>query len=216
MDIEILAVVAGCIGGRFLANLFLVLASNYRHWGGGMPDLLLWRINNREKTVWDAKDLKGMDMLDEEFRLENIMQKHEPNIGKIPAQKAQVHVRPLDTRKFWIVLMTHSNSDDPVKCDILFIEVKGPRDRLDGRQTAWLKKLIDFGIPAGVCRIQEPKKVSTKLKSRADVQVLSDDSNTKASGPTDRAVLSQKMMLMTLKENEMGETKVILEKVEKN
>ena len=74
----------------------------------------------------------------------------------------------------------------------MLIEVKGPRDRLDGRQTAWLKALIDFGIPAGVCRIQEPKKVSTKLKSRADVQVLNDDSNTKASGPIDRAVLSKK------------------------
>ena len=70
VDVEILAVVAGCIGGRFLANLFRVLASTKRHVGGGMPDLLLWRINNREKTIWDAKDLKGMDMLDEEFRLE--------------------------------------------------------------------------------------------------------------------------------------------------
>ena len=154
-----------------------------------MPDLLLWRINNREKKIWDAKDLEGID---EEFNPKHIMQKHEVNIGKISTTESTSASETARHQEILDCFDDTLHSDDPVKCDILLIEVKGPRDRLDGRQTAWLKALIDFGIPAGVCRIQEPKKVSTKLKSRADVQVLNDDSNTKASGPIDRAVLSKK------------------------
>ena len=150
------------------------------------------------------------------FVLKNIMQNHEPNIGKIPALESTSACETARHQEILDCFDDTLHSDDPVKCDILLIEVKGPRDRLDGRQTAWLKALIDFGIPAGVCRIQEPKKVSTKLKSRADVQVLNDDSNTKASGPIDRAVLSKKVVLMALKENKIGGNKVILEKVEKN
>ena len=202
VDIETLAVVAGCIGGKFLANLFRVLASNYRHWGGGMPDLLLWRIHNREKSIWVAKDLKDTNAIDEGFSLGNTIQKIEPNFAMISTTEI---THTFETDRHQKILDCFAiNSDDPIKCDILFIEVKGPRDRLDGRQMAWLNKLISFGIPAGVCRIKEPKKVSSKLKTKPDIPVPNDDSIVKTCNPSDQASLPQRTGVANIKRRRRG------------
>lgn len=35
----------------------------------------------------------------------------------------------------------------------MFVEVKGPNDKLSERQTSWLHKLMDFGANVEVCHV---------------------------------------------------------------
>ena len=65
-----------------------------------------------------------------------------------------------EKRNYILDCFDNTKNSDVIECEAMFMEVKGPRDRLDGRQTAWLKQLIDFKIPAGVCRVQEPKNIT--------------------------------------------------------
>ena len=143
IQVEILSVIAGCLGGKHLSNIFSVLASNYRHWGGGLPDLLLWRIKNRSEKLWLAKELIDND--------------NKPTMLVNDDEDASMKE---EKRNYILDCFDNTKNSDVIECEAMFMEVKGPRDRLDGRQTAWLKQLIDFKIPAGVCRVQEPKKIT--------------------------------------------------------
>lgn len=35
----------------------------------------------------------------------------------------------------------------------MFVEVKGPNDKLSERQTSWLLKLIEFGANVEICHV---------------------------------------------------------------
>jgi Fanconi-associated nuclease 1 len=35
--------IASCLGGKSLGAICKLLAEDYRSWGAGMPDLLLWK-----------------------------------------------------------------------------------------------------------------------------------------------------------------------------
>ena len=50
-----LSLIACCVGGKGLAAVCRVLAEDYSGWGGGMPDLLLWRVATAEAKVVEVK-----------------------------------------------------------------------------------------------------------------------------------------------------------------
>ncbi|ELR15418.1 VRRNUC domain containing protein, partial [Acanthamoeba castellanii str. Neff] len=50
-SLQHLQVVASCIGGNALANIFQLLAEDYKGWGHGLPDLLLWNEDGTAKLV---------------------------------------------------------------------------------------------------------------------------------------------------------------------
>ena len=134
---EILGCAGACLGGPALALIFKRLAENFRYWRGGMPDNFLWKIDGQPYEKWCAEwlgnhhgDWKGAE-------------------GALPVE---MPAGP-SFREQTVQCLLEANSFESI-----LMEVKGPRDRLDGRQVAWLKYFIKHGIPAGVCRVREPKK----------------------------------------------------------
>ncbi len=55
--LENLQDIALCVGGRVLANIFGLFAEDYKGWGSGMPDLLLWKPQGK-KTVIDEQVMR--------------------------------------------------------------------------------------------------------------------------------------------------------------
>ena len=53
-DKLVLACSAACLGGNALASIFETLAKDYGYFAGGMPDLLLWKVNDLSPSSWSA------------------------------------------------------------------------------------------------------------------------------------------------------------------
>ncbi len=49
--LENLQDIALCVGGRVLANIFGLFAEDYKGWGSGMPDLLLWKPQGKKIVI---------------------------------------------------------------------------------------------------------------------------------------------------------------------
>ena len=148
---ELLGCAAACLGGSALSFIFKRLATNFRHWGGGLPDDMVWRLVGQPWNDWSAESLGGRgreredDAVEEEFY-------HAP--------ASPGHTTDEIRKKLYKCI------ENAPACEAMLVEVKGPRDRLDGRQTAWLRYLIDHGVQAGVCRVQEPKATKQTLSKQ--------------------------------------------------
>ncbi|KAK7397560.1 hypothetical protein QQX98_013068 [Neonectria punicea] len=55
-DVEDLVELVGCFEGSALATVCKVMAQEYRQRGGGIPDLILWRIGNATGEVFESED----------------------------------------------------------------------------------------------------------------------------------------------------------------
>ena len=109
---------------------------------------MVWRLVGQPWNDWSAESLGGRgreredDAVEEEFY-------HAP--------ASPGHTTDEIRKKLYKCI------ENAPACEAMLVEVKGPRDRLDGRQTAWLRYLIDHGVQAGVCRVQEPKATKQTL-----------------------------------------------------
>jgi len=55
-DVDSVAKLCQCIGGRALAHVCMCFAQDYQHWCGGLPDLFLW---NEERSECKLVEVKG-------------------------------------------------------------------------------------------------------------------------------------------------------------
>ncbi|KAK7426203.1 hypothetical protein QQZ08_007370 [Neonectria magnoliae] len=55
-DVEDLVELVGCFEGSALATVCKVMAQEYRQRGGGIPDLILWRIGNATGEAFESED----------------------------------------------------------------------------------------------------------------------------------------------------------------
>ena len=84
-DIEDLLELVACFDGGALAAICKVMAEDYRARGGGVPDLILWRTGQAEKTESQTNDQEGEVMF---------------------AEVKSANDRLSDTQRLWIHVMT--------------------------------------------------------------------------------------------------------------
>ena len=85
--IEDLLEIVNCFGGEALATLCKVMAQEYQQRGGGIPDLFLWRMENKVPESGEAGERKG-EVMFAEVKSEND--------------------RLSDTQRLWIHVLTGS------------------------------------------------------------------------------------------------------------
>ena len=171
-ELKTLSMVACALGPAALASIFRTLCFDYRHWSGGLPDLLLVRARYAAAT----SDLVFVDLADwigEGFSKANIDGKeiHEHiNMlidrddeflgcvknadGNSLQQERNVRKKQgsakLELPKFPNKL-EFIHEDRRVKADCMFVEVKSANDRLSERQEDWLS-ILEGCTNARVCK----------------------------------------------------------------
>ncbi|PFH38199.1 hypothetical protein BESB_005400 [Besnoitia besnoiti] len=122
------------IGGKGLSEAFRLLSEDFAYWGGGLPDLLLWRRPSAHPQM--RSEASGSSA---EYRSQ------EGASGDPEAEKAGSGADKA------------SGDASPTSLgEILFAEVKGPRDRLSEKQRCWLAHLLRAGVPCEVCKVLPP------------------------------------------------------------
>jgi hypothetical protein len=138
-DPRFLLTVGVAIGGVTLSRIFATLSSDYHHFRGGLPDLLLWRTKTLPRTVASEEEL----LLFSPARL--AVRGYQEYMEDVNA----------DVQKLRTLLFRG------VELEGKFVEVKGPRDSLMTRQEAWLQVLAEAATDSGsccgveVCHVQE-------------------------------------------------------------
>lgn len=186
-------VAAGC-GGRQLAAAFRCLCFDYRHYSGGLPDLLMVRASSNGKLVelgdWigeefaaerlEAQEAKRVSLMlsDEEFLGCNKVgdsgsKSNRSNQKRVTAETGRAKLFSLDDLPAKLELV-HNNDQVHVEC--MFVEVKSSNDRLDPRQEDWLNVLDRYGWKGSVrvCKFQSNTK---KAQSRNGSRSETDDSD---------------------------------------
>ena len=143
--------VTDCMGVQAVVGVLQVLARDYQHWSGGLPDLFLWRT--------DAE-------LDKERQEMEGQLQAEAAGGRSSAR------RRLDMRDDDVIVLSSGSEDEneasvnkqspPTSVErarhcsgrVKLVEVKGPRDRLSAQQLAWLHVLAPF-VDVEVCYVRE-------------------------------------------------------------
>ena len=169
-DLRTLSMIAAGLGGVALSNMFRTLAFDYRHYSGGLPDLLLARARYcSTNQLVDLGDWIGeafsKDSIDQENLNRNISMladRDDDFLGcsknvdsghnKFKKRKQKIFVVPTFPSKLQL-----EHECESVKCDCMFVEVKSASDRLDARQEDWLN-IIDTCADARVCKFFENKK----------------------------------------------------------
>lgn len=148
--LQLLQLVAAGLGGGALACLCDALAWNHKQLGGGMPDLLLWRVLAPPSQQGAAVAAAGTTAA---FASEP------PPVPERPVGAAEPDPSPPPKRSrdalaaaSWPDLALPPGAAVAVR----LVEVKGPRDRLSEKQHVWLRILLEAGVGAGVCKVTEP------------------------------------------------------------
>jgi hypothetical protein len=185
MELRSLSCVAAGLGGAALARICRTLCFDYRHYSGGLPDLLLIRARYVEEADADVPStlVDLGDWIGEAFAKENIDRGRITNglnmlmddeflgcskngdslIGSKRRDNGTgkgVLSEPLTSLPPRLLLM-HNGKE--VVVDTLFVEVKSANDRLDVRQEDWLN-ILDGMANARVCKF-EKKSSPTDRKS---------------------------------------------------
>lgn len=176
------AVAAGC-GGRQLAAVFRTLLYDYRHYSGGLPDLLLVRasyesVNQLRELVelgeWIREGFseEAKAQLREQFGNFILIDQDDEYLdcsktgesGGKAMQNIRSSAGGKNARDLGVIpsvmpeKMLLSHNGRTVKVECLFVEVKSHNDRLDARQEDWLNILDRCGKNARVCQFRESKK----------------------------------------------------------
>jgi hypothetical protein len=170
-ELRSLSCVAAGLGGKTLASIFRSMCFDYRHYCGGLPDLLLIRarfVKTRDSPTslvdlgeWIGESFSkenieqgsiqaGLNMLrDDEFlgcskNGDSVGTQRNSSRKSTPIEPITVMPRKLSLR--------HSEKD--VVVDTVLVEVKSANDRLDARQEDWLNIL---GTNGRVCKFESKK-----------------------------------------------------------
>lgn len=189
--VRTLSMLAAGFGGQQLAAAFRCMLFDYRHYSGGLPDLLLVRAlyndsdltSNAERLVdlgeWVGESFDKKEQLEREAddRAAFLIDKDDEFLGcsKVgdsagssgrtwrKRQQAPANRQPTLIMPEPPQRLLLSCAGKPVSVECLFVEVKSANDRLDGRQEDWLNVLDRFGN-ARVCKFV--KKSAPKKKKR--------------------------------------------------
>lgn len=167
-ELRILSMVAGGFGGKLMSCMFRCLCYDYRHYGAGLPDLLLVRVLKSENkqnppSLLDLNEWIGQEIVDslsgtmtisssngdDEFLGGVINEKQILSVKK-PQQKRSDDSL-IDIKLPDRLNLTHGESEVLIQC--LFVEVKSANDSLDERQEDWLNILDRFGY-ARLCKFK--------------------------------------------------------------
>jgi len=179
-ELRTLSMIAAGLGGRALSSMFRALAFDYRHYSGGLPDLLLARARYHQTcTSGDNEDTQFVDLgewIGEAFckdyveeenlnrSIRMLADKDDDFLGcsknvdsgqnKFSSKKKRQKISVLPTFPSKLELVHHEKQ---VVVDCMFIEVKSANDRLDARQEDWLN-IIDMCAGARVCKFGSKKQ----------------------------------------------------------
>jgi hypothetical protein len=187
-------IAAGC-GGRQLASIFRCLVFDYRHWSGGLPDLLLVRAITRENDESSPQLVKLSEWVGESFSeefqlgLQNeqgaSMLADDEFLGcnKVGDSGGGTQIRNAGRRstqrKSGVGQTRLHTLDDlpqplelkvkgkPVIPETMMVEVKSSNDRLDPRQEDWLNVLDRYGN-ARVCKFEDSKKAKRRFAKEVE------------------------------------------------
>ncbi|KAL8430859.1 hypothetical protein ACSSS7_005672 [Eimeria intestinalis] len=109
--------IAAAIGGPSLASTFSLLSEDFRSWAPGLPDLILWR-NRQTQTQWQqrAKEQPEKEQLNPERQ-----------------QQIEQHQRARQQQHQQLCGLAEDD-DNFAEWEVMFAEVKGPRDSLSHKQ----------------------------------------------------------------------------------
>ena len=159
---------------------------DYRHFSGGLPDLLLTRAlysdTNGSKEFVDLGDWVGEEFTQEakvaqasDNRSAMLSDKDDEFLGcskvgdsgaarsasRWNRQQAQGDVKRVTPIPELPAKLELAHNGRPILVQCLFVEVKSQNDRLDGRQEDWLNVLDRVGH-ARVCKFLSKTKSATK------------------------------------------------------
>lgn len=187
-QLRTLSMLAAGLGGKLLAAAFRCMVFDYRHFSGGLPDLLLARAYFSDISTgiefvdlgdWIGESFsreakmeqemrKGFQILsdrDEEFlgcsKVGDSGTSRGKNRSNMQASRNGEKVKlslPDLPGKLFLI-----HNDRPVSVQCMFVEVKSQNDRLDGRQEDWLNVLDRFGN-ARVCKFVASKQRHKRQK----------------------------------------------------
>jgi VRR-NUC domain len=167
-------IAAGC-GGRLLASIFRCLLFDYRHYSGGLPDLLLVRARHLEShssemylEEWVSQIANsGLDDKsnilfdkDDEFlgckKVADSRGRQSIALGQFSNSVASTLKHPANNLSSEMLnekmLLEESGRNVVVEC--MMVEVKSSNDRLDPRQEDWLNVMDQHGN-ARVCKFEK-------------------------------------------------------------
>ncbi|KAL7450693.1 hypothetical protein ACHAWC_002569, partial [Mediolabrus comicus] len=176
-----LSMIAAGIGGKALAAMFRALAFDYRHYSGGLPDLLLTRARHLPSADSAENFVDLGEWVGEAFSKDHIEEeKMNRSIGMLAdrdddflgcskqadanaissrskssslKRRQKISVLPEFPEKLQLI---HNHT--PIKVECMFVEVKSSNDRLDSRQEDWLN-IIDRCGSARVCKFGSKKQM---------------------------------------------------------
>jgi len=179
-ELRTLSMIAAGLGGQALSSMFRALAFDYRHYSGGLPDLLLARARCPPTyTSGDSKDNHFVDLgewIGEAFCKDYIEEENlnrsismladrdddflgcsknvDSGYNKFSSKKKRqkISVIPAFPNKLQLI-----HCENLVEVDCMFVEVKSANDRLDARQEDWLN-IIDMCGAARVCKFGSKKQ----------------------------------------------------------
>ncbi|KAJ6446179.1 coiled-coil domain-containing protein MTMR15 [Purpureocillium lavendulum] len=120
-DVEDMAELVRCFEGSALAAICKVMAQEYKHRGGGVPDLLLWRPEGG--GIGDSNDSNDGNDGDDDDDTPRHSKGEEPSHAAPGAPRGQV----------------------------MFAEVKSANDRLSDTQRLWIHVLTGAGVKVALC-----------------------------------------------------------------
>ena len=184
-QLRTLSMLAAGFGGAQLAAAFRCMLFDYRHYSGGLPDLLLARALYDGENSADAQLVNLGDWVGEAFSTEAQLEKDALIRAAILIDRDDEYLgcnkmgdsangtlnqwgKPKSLKKNCDsdatlpepLILVHNFKSVKIQC--MFVEVKSMNDRLDGRQEDWLNLLDRLGN-ARVCKFVDNK---TKKNSR--------------------------------------------------
>ena len=175
-EVRTLSMLAAGFGGKLLASMFRLLAFDYRHYGAGLPDLLLVRAfcQDTKSTNGTAGTCRPLDLsqwVGEVFQHSpasnsSILDDRDDEFigGSINDRQAlassnqrRKNDKAIELQEYCPERLLLSHDGLPVTVDCMFVEVKSHNDKLDDRQEDWLNILDRFGN-ARLCKFTSSKK----------------------------------------------------------
>jgi hypothetical protein len=175
-ELRSLSCIAAGLGGKALASIFRCLCFDYRHFCGGLPDLLLIRARFVDETGTSSSLVDLSDWIGESFSEDSIergciqegvsMLRDDEFLGCSKNGDGLTSQRGASNRKVALhepmstlppkLILKHNEKE--VAVDTLLVEVKSANDRLDSRQEDWLN-VLDFStlLPPRVCKFDNKK-----------------------------------------------------------
>jgi hypothetical protein len=165
-ELRTLSMIAAGLGGQALSSIFRAFTFDYRHYSGGLPDLLLTRARYKSAAnqFVDLGEWVGEAFCKDYIEEDNINRcismladRDDDFLGCSKNSDSGLFSSRKKMQKKVLIPTTFPNklqllhNEKQVKVDCMFVEVKSVNDRLDARQEDWLN-IIDKFADARVCK----------------------------------------------------------------